>query len=54
MKKTLKILKKKRDLEEQIIKPNKNTFNILFQIANRSGIYSNNMLFITNYYKKHI
>lgn len=49
----MKIFEKKWYLEEQVIKPSQNVFDVLFQTATRS-FYLNNVTLINNYSQKYI
>ncbi len=53
-KKTVEILEGKRDLEGQVIKPSRNVFDVLFQTATGSHIFSNDMALTSNYSQKRI
>lgn len=53
-KKTVEILEGKRDLEGQVIKPSRNSFDVLSQIATGSDICSNDIALTSNYSQKRI
>ncbi len=53
-KKAVEILEEKWDLERQVIKPSRNAFDVLFQTAIGSDIYSNDMALTSNYSQKRI